>query len=126
MTDSENGEVFHSLMTSLYKFEKKDDSQHQSKNNSHNNSKTAKDPKEFQSDLMSNSSSFFENMLSKVKTFKGENVCVTCDDIIFSLMDESLRRVEPIIFRFDREAIALKNLALSLSYKENFEYVRRA
>ena len=65
-------------------------------------------------------------MLTKMKNIKGEEYSlITCEDIIFSLLDESLRKIEPLVIRFYRESVALKNLALSLSYKENYDYIRR-
>lgn len=41
-------------------------------------------------------------------------------------MDESLKRVEPIITSFEKEAHALINLSLNLSYYEKMDFVRRS
>lgn len=45
---------------------------------------------------------------------------------MFALIEESLRRVEPIISKFELEAHALKNLSLNLSYYEKMDFVRRS
>ena len=37
-----------------------------------------------------------------------------------------MRKIEPIILRFEREAQALNNLSLNLSHFEKLDYVRRS
>lgn len=49
-----------------------------------------------------------------------------CEDILFGMIDESMRKIEPIILRFEREAQALNNLSLNLSHYEKLDYVRRS
>ncbi|CDW78186.1 -like mg2+ transporter [Stylonychia lemnae] len=51
---------------------------------------------------------------------------LNCEDLIYGIIDESLRKIEPIIVSFDREAQALNNLSLNLSYQEKLGYVRRS
>lgn len=51
---------------------------------------------------------------------------LTCEDILFGIIDESMRKIEPIIIRFEREAQALNNLSLNLSHYEKLDYVRRS
>jgi len=41
-------------------------------------------------------------------------------------MDESIRRIEPVIVRFEKEASALNNLSLNLSRYEKMDFVRRS
>lgn len=45
---------------------------------------------------------------------------------MFGIVDESMRKIEPIIVRFEREAMALNNLSLNLSHYEKLDYVRRS
>ena len=42
------------------------------------------------------------------------------------MIDESLRRIEPIVVRFEKEANALNNLSLNLSRYEKMDFVRRS
>jgi hypothetical protein len=49
-----------------------------------------------------------------------------CEDILYGIMDESMRKIEPIIVRFEREAQALNNLSLNLSHYEKQGYARRS
>ncbi|CDW84134.1 cora-domain-containing protein [Stylonychia lemnae] len=51
---------------------------------------------------------------------------LNCEDILFGIIDESLRKIEPIILRFEIEAQALNNLSLNLSHFEKLDYVRRS
>jgi hypothetical protein len=51
---------------------------------------------------------------------------LNCEDIIYGIVDESLRKIEPIVVSFDKEAHALNNLSLNLSHQEKLGYVRRS
>jgi hypothetical protein len=50
---------------------------------------------------------------------------LTTDDIIFSIMEESLKRIEPTVQSFEKEGHALISLSLNLSYIEKSDFVRR-
>jgi hypothetical protein len=50
---------------------------------------------------------------------------LTSEDIVFAVLEESLRRLEPIISSFEKEAQILVNLSLNLSYIEKMDFVRR-
>jgi len=50
---------------------------------------------------------------------------LTSEDIVFAVLEESLRRLEPIISSFEKEAHILVNLSLNLSYIEKMDFVRR-
>ena len=50
---------------------------------------------------------------------------LTCDDIIFSLLDASLLKLEPGISNFEKESQALNNLSLTLSPNEKQDFLRR-
>jgi hypothetical protein len=41
------------------------------------------------------------------------------------MMDESLRKLEPIIVRFEKEGLAVMNISLNLSYSEKLDFIRR-
>eukprot|EP00347_Sterkiella_histriomuscorum_P022486 403338312 len=56
----------------------------------------------------------------------GEQGKILCEDILYGIFDESMRKIEPIIVRFEREAQALNNLSLNLSHYEKLGYVRRS
>jgi hypothetical protein len=59
------------------------------------------------------------------KVNKEELSVLTCDDIILAVLDESLRKVEPLVIGFEREAKSVRNLALRLSINERNDYIRR-
>ena len=40
-------------------------------------------------------------------------------------MDESFRKLEPIIIRFEKEGQIVKNISMNLSYGEKSDFVRR-
>ncbi|CDW75366.1 manganese resistance protein [Stylonychia lemnae] len=64
---------------------------------------------------------------SKILQNKFKNAgFLNCEDILFGLIDESMRKIEPVIMRFEREAQALNNLSLNLSQHERLDYVRRS
>jgi hypothetical protein len=46
--------------------------------------------------------------------------------LIFSIIDESLRKIEPVILSFEKEAQALNNLSMNLSIYEKMDFVRRS
>ena len=48
------------------------------------------------------------------------------DDILYALMEEALRRMEPTIVSFEKEVEILINLAHGLSHHERSDFVRRA
>ena len=48
-----------------------------------------------------------------------------CEDILFALFDESVRKIEPVFLNFNREAQALNDLSLNLSISENTDFLRR-
>jgi len=51
---------------------------------------------------------------------------LTCDDVLFSILDMSVRTIEPIVLRIKNEALALKNLAMNLSSNESSDYHKRS
>ena len=40
-------------------------------------------------------------------------------------MEEGIKKIEPIIIGFQREAHSLQNLCLTLSYEERHDFIRR-
>jgi Mg2+ and Co2+ transporter CorA len=51
---------------------------------------------------------------------------VTCEDIIFAVIDDSIRKMEPVIIGFKLEANCLTNLSMNLSHIEKSDFVRRS
>jgi hypothetical protein len=47
------------------------------------------------------------------------------EDILFAVLDEGLRKIEPLIIRFEREARTLRNLSMHLSSHEKNEFILR-
>jgi|LauGreDrversion4_2_1035121.scaffolds.fasta_scaffold392311_1 hypothetical protein len=47
------------------------------------------------------------------------------DDVLFGLIEEAIRRIEPTVMSFEKEVEILKNLANSLSHQEKSDFVRR-
>ena len=56
---------------------------------------------------------------------RGIKEFVSIEDIIYSLIEEGLKKIEPVIIGFNRETTVLKNLSLSLTYHERMDFVRR-
>ena len=49
-----------------------------------------------------------------------------CQDILFTILDDSLRKIEPIISKFyTDEALVLNQLSINLSHYEQLDFVRR-
>ena len=87
-----------------------------------------------ESEYESNGQSSLSDLIERNKKDKGgKNTLtscslntITCEDILFALFDESLRKIEPIIFRFyTQEAETLTQLSMNLSHNEQLDYVRR-
>ena len=51
---------------------------------------------------------------------------ITCEDVLFGLFDESLRKIEPIVQKFETEAQILNTLSMNLSHYEQLDFVRRS
>ena len=74
----------------------------------------------------SNSSSFMEHLEARMQKIKGfDNTSLNCEDIIYAIIDEALRKIEPVIIRCDREAHSIRNLSFQLSHLEKSDYIRR-
>eukprot|EP00347_Sterkiella_histriomuscorum_P022677 403337571 len=98
------------------------------------NNQSADSQQQFE-DTYSNASEFVGggNILQKQQTFglnqvneKGVIAQLQCEDILYGVIDDSIRKIEPIILRFEPEAQALNNLSLNLSHNEKLDYVRRS
>jgi hypothetical protein len=51
---------------------------------------------------------------------------IECEDVIFGIFDEQLRKIEPIIKKFyTDEALVLNQLSMNLSHYEQLDFVRR-
>ena len=51
---------------------------------------------------------------------------ICCEDVLFAIFDESLRKIEPIIVKFySEEALVVNQLSCNLSHYEQLDFVRR-
>lgn len=50
---------------------------------------------------------------------------VFCDDLLFQIINESMRKIETMILRLESESKALNNLSINLSSSERIEFSRR-
>lgn len=76
----------------------------------------------------SNISELIERNKAKDKLAMSFNLSsLTCEDVLFAIFDESLRKIEPIIHKFYcDEAMTINQLSLNLSYYEQLDFVRRS
>jgi hypothetical protein len=73
----------------------------------------------YEDESSSSEKSYFQNQIRrktmKLNTMRIIKEGVICDDLIFQIINESMRKIENMAIRLDQESKALRNLSLNLS-----------
>jgi hypothetical protein len=54
-----------------------------------------------------------------------DSLPITSEDILFGILDESLRKIEPIVGKFMLEGHTLQNMSVNVSYSEKLDFIKR-